>query len=558
MSESYSINPAEIAASIRALPLTMEALENSLEDTMQPKDRADLEMYLEMAQRGHPTAITVYRRLVCAYPGIPSLKNYLYMAYSFARRKRQAQDLLEETFRKHPDYLFALVTLAIRCIECGNPAGALPYLGESLEIPALPPGRDCYHQSEVRSYYIAVAMFHLAEDRIEIALAIRRVLKDLLGADNPGVLQLGLGIGRKTYQSLQQRIEQDEARAIRVEVPTRIRKSDPGFLPPSFHHSEVEALYHHGFDLPPSVLGELLALPRASLIADLEAVLHDARERGVLFIEGRLPSGNKETFFPLHAIFLLGELAAVDSLPRIYDLFTEDEDSLEFWFGDILGTHLSRPVRQLIPGRFDEAEKWVLAAGRPAKTRSVVARAIAELALADPGYRPEALAWFDRVMRTLVDATPGDGVLDTLFVTDLVYRAMDMRAVELRPLVEKLYGKGLVAIATVGPLADYDGAMAEKPKVNESRPLPPLADCYASILGPLKRSGGIGSDGYAMPADGELNETNAAFMPPRSGLDLLSASLSGQRPAPVSDAPKVGRNDPCPCGSGRKFKKCCG
>ena len=29
--------------------------------------------------------------------------------------------------------------------------------------------------------------------------------------------------------------------------------------------------------------------------------------------------------------------------------------------------------------------------------------------------------------------------------------------------------------------------------------------------------------------------------------------------APVRrDAPKVGRNDPCPCGSGRKYKKCCG
>ncbi len=24
------------------------------------------------------------------------------------------------------------------------------------------------------------------------------------------------------------------------------------------------------------------------------------------------------------------------------------------------------------------------------------------------------------------------------------------------------------------------------------------------------------------------------------------------------DEPKVGRNDPCPCGSGKKFKKCCG
>jgi uncharacterized protein len=23
-------------------------------------------------------------------------------------------------------------------------------------------------------------------------------------------------------------------------------------------------------------------------------------------------------------------------------------------------------------------------------------------------------------------------------------------------------------------------------------------------------------------------------------------------------APKVGRNDPCPCGSGKKYKQCCG
>ena len=26
----------------------------------------------------------------------------------------------------------------------------------------------------------------------------------------------------------------------------------------------------------------------------------------------------------------------------------------------------------------------------------------------------------------------------------------------------------------------------------------------------------------------------------------------------VVKAPKVGRNDPCPCGSGKKYKKCCG
>jgi hypothetical protein len=26
----------------------------------------------------------------------------------------------------------------------------------------------------------------------------------------------------------------------------------------------------------------------------------------------------------------------------------------------------------------------------------------------------------------------------------------------------------------------------------------------------------------------------------------------------VRETPKIGRNDPCPCGSGKKYKKCCG
>ena len=30
------------------------------------------------------------------------------------------------------------------------------------------------------------------------------------------------------------------------------------------------------------------------------------------------------------------------------------------------------------------------------------------------------------------------------------------------------------------------------------------------------------------------------------------------RKAPVKSKKKVGRNDPCPCGSGKKYKRCCG
>lgn len=55
-----------------------------------------------------------------------------------------------------------------------------------------------------------------------------------------------------------------------------------------------------------------------------------------------------------------------------------------------------------------------------------------------------------------------------------------------------------------------------------------------------------------------------AIVPSLVGIHAHWASHRGQAPsatlrAPLRrDAPRVGRNDPCPCGSGKKFKKCCG
>ena len=42
--------------------------------------------------------------------------------------------------------------------------------------------------------------------------------------------------------------------------------------------------------------------------------------------------------------------------------------------------------------------------------------------------------------------------------------------------------------------------------------------------------------------------------------DGLWYFVDGERPKKkpqVREVPKVGRNDPCPCGSGKKYKKCC-
>jgi len=38
----------------------------------------------------------------------------------------------------------------------------------------------------------------------------------------------------------------------------------------------------------------------------------------------------------------------------------------------------------------------------------------------------------------------------------------------------------------------------------------------------------------------------------------MASKRQGDNVTVVRTSPKVGRNDPCPCGSGKKYKQCCG
>jgi preprotein translocase subunit SecA len=54
-------------------------------------------------------------------------------------------------------------------------------------------------------------------------------------------------------------------------------------------------------------------------------------------------------------------------------------------------------------------------------------------------------------------------------------------------------------------------------------------------------------------------DSTAGGRPPGQGSDIVSeAAAAVERAKPVRSGPKVGRNDPCPCGSGKKYKQCCG
>ena len=78
-------------------------------------------------------------------------------------------------------------------------------------------------------------------------------------------------------------------------------------------------------------------------------------------------------------------------------------------------------------------------------------------------------------------------------------------------------------------------------------------------------AGGVGDDSGVVEfralytANGEFCDHHEVAQVVREdgGWKFSDGELVGETPI-VRDQPKVGRNDLCPCGSGKKYKKCCG
>jgi preprotein translocase subunit SecA len=85
------------------------------------------------------------------------------------------------------------------------------------------------------------------------------------------------------------------------------------------------------------------------------------------------------------------------------------------------------------------------------------------------------------------------------------------------------------------PNSESEGRPAEEPAPAPAKPSGPVTakDAFAALMG-------VSPD--------RVRTSGPAGMPP-----------PGMPGAPArSAAPSAGRNDPCPCGSGKKYKKCCG
>ncbi len=63
---------------------------------------------------------------------------------------------------------------------------------------------------------------------------------------------------------------------------------------------------------------------------------------------------------------------------------------------------------------------------------------------------------------------------------------------------------------------------------------------------------------YDDPDGDEVEHHERAFFRREEGEWIFVDGVPARQDPYVREEPKIGRNDPCPCGSGKKYKKCCG
>jgi len=136
----------------------------------------------------------------------------------------------------------------------------------------------------------------------------------------------------------------------------------------------------------------------------------------------------------------------------------------------------------------------------------------------------------------------------------LVDALLHCKAVEFAPLIEQAYTAGTVDEDICGDLEDVQIALGLRKERSAPRPTP-----YANAFRLSDDDDDADNDDTA-EEDAEEEEDNNNNDDDESHKRSASDDFQRLPPAftPIRNAaPKVGRNDPCPCGSGKKYKKCC-
>ncbi len=514
--------------------------------------------------------------LVQTHPHITSLKNYLYVAYNFDNQKSKALDFLNTTIKQHPDYIFGHLNMATHYLTEGHLDKAASTLIEPYDVRKLEKG-EFIHISAFNSYYVTAIEIEIERKNLEKAEALHRILFDY--NKNEGIvkkLARKIVVLRMMINPIFKKAP-NERKVETISKPIQGHFLSDGEGNPVFNHSEIQQLYQYSLNnIPKSVIKSIMSLPRTTLVQDLEHVLSDM----VLRWENHFSKIDYEDdthSFGYHTLYFLTALKSYESLECILDILRQDDELLEYWFADSIDSYFNVTLYLLGENQLNMLKAFALEENIIGWNRAKACKVAAQVALKQPERREEVLSWFKEIIDFHLQNPENQALIDTRFLSFLIGELTDFAAIELENDIKALYEQGWIQDAMCGNLETVSKELRKPIRKFHIDPMPEnIYELYSGDY--LKRQDNSDYEKDSEIED-KLNDPHQLYLAEimLEAITEVFKSKTGQREdddegyydddddndwvpqLPVKrDEPKVGRNDPCPCGSGKKYKKCHG
>jgi hypothetical protein len=238
---------------------------------------------------------------------------------------------------------------------------------------------------------------------------------------------------------------------------------------------------------------------------------------------------------PAIAIYLLAEWQVAESFETVLDCFALDEKYGGYELGDLLTENGPVILAALCQADLDALERFAERKDVSGWARGAALKAMVTLVLWDKVPREDVVTRFAWIFRRKPFRRE-----DHVTWTQLADAAFELNPAELMEEIRPLFGQGIIdpfmtTLAEFEREAKRDKAISLRQHAAGFQPITDTAQSI-SYWGRWKDSS-------------SLYDSSTAHTPPKLG------------PASVQARPtvsKTGRNEPCPCGSGKKYKKCCG
>jgi tetratricopeptide (TPR) repeat protein len=513
--------------------------------------------------------VQMAEQAVQKYPDSEALKNHLYIAYVKTKQTVKAMACLRETIKKHPNYIFAVINLVNHHLHDNEVALANQLLTQPYDVRQFEQEEFIHHVVFI-SYYQAVVRLALAKKDQKTAEKYHRLMFDYDPTDKM-VKDISKEILAGRFNNMETSLIAPSEREVES-TPKNIKGWETSNKPPVFIHPEVQQLFEYNIEeMPEKVIKELLELPRKTLIQDLENVLADTIRRRDMYLS--LDDWDDDTMnFPIHALYFLTELRAYESLPTVLNILRQDQEFLEYWFSDGLNDYCLPTIYLLGNNQLDLLKAFVLEPNNYYWCRGLATQAATQIALRQPERRAEVVPFFRDIARTHLNQADNDGLIDNSFLGGMMNDMLTLKSVELEQEMINLFQKGWIAVGECGTLEEILKDLHEPEDFNRIVPLP--ATIYEMYSGnytdKIEQIHEVSSslehfdDPYNDYLAGDMFKSLANKAPQSKTSKDDFEEHYPTRPSYSSQGtvrhvePKLGRNDPCHCGSGKKYKKCHG